>query len=539
MKRLRALGARWPWLGHALDVNDRVGEVNGGSVASSVTLTVFVSLFPLALAMIAVVGFLAHGNANIPHRIISGLSLKGSAATTVRNAIVTAQRSRKTASVVGFVGLLWSGLGVTTAIGMAVRTPWQVKAPGLRSRLHGLLWLLGAVVLGGGSVALGALLRVLPSSLAVVGTIGLIVIGVVVEVGFFLWTFWIFGDRRAGWKAMLPGAIVGAVGFEVLKLGATLYLPRLIANSSSLYGPLGVVFAILAWLALFARLLVYASAVNAVRFERANGTVTLHIEAPRFDGPQLRSDADRGGAIVADTAKRLTTARAGPARARVSPQAPVLGPSPGRLLGNTTVKRAPPPGGSSITTLPSCWATMRATMASPRPAPPSSRLRASSSRVNRSNTRVRSAGGMPGPSSTTTRVTSRSSSVTAKRITDRAWRAALVAKFSTSWPSWSPSPTTWPPDTPLESISSVVVRRSAGGLAEHDLVEVHRAPAGHRRAALAGQFEQLVGHRLQPPQGREHLGPVSRRDRGARLRSTRAGPAYLRSGCAARGWRRR
>ena len=35
-------------------------------------------------------------------------------------------------------------------------------------------------------------------------------------------------------------------------------------RQSSLYGPLGVVFAILAWLALFARLLVYATTLNAV-----------------------------------------------------------------------------------------------------------------------------------------------------------------------------------------------------------------------------------------------------------------------------------
>jgi membrane protein len=287
-------------LGHVLDVNQRVGEVNGGSVASSVTLTVFVSLFPLALAGIAVVGFLAHGNADIPHRIIHGLSLTGSAATTVRNAIATAQRSRKAASIVGFLGLLWSGLGVTTAIGMAVRTPWQVKTAGLRSRLDGLLWLLGAIVIGGAAVALGTLLRFLPHAVAVLAGIGVVLVGLMVEVGFFLWTFWMLGDRRPGWRALLPGSIVGAVGFEALKLGATLYLPRLIANSSSLYGPLGVVFAILAWLALFARLIVFASAENAVRYERNAGTVTLPILAPCLPG-DAPERADRGGAAVART----------------------------------------------------------------------------------------------------------------------------------------------------------------------------------------------------------------------------------------------
>ena len=300
MDRLRALGKRWPWLGQVLDVNERVGEVNGGSVASSVTLTVFVSLFPLALAAIAVVGFLAAGDNDVPKRIIDALSLKGQAATTVRDAIAHAQQSRKAASIVGFVGLVWSGLGVTTAVALAVRTPWQVKVAGLRSRLDGLLWILGAVLLGGGAVALGAVLRVLPDAIpAAVSSIVVIALGLAVETGFFLWTFWILGDRRVGWRAMVPGALLGAVGFEALKLGATLYLPRLIANSSSLYGPLGVVFAILAWLALFARLTVFASTLNAVRYERANGTITLEVQAPHVPSDLVPVRADRGGAVVA------------------------------------------------------------------------------------------------------------------------------------------------------------------------------------------------------------------------------------------------
>ncbi len=39
-------------------------------------------------------------------------------------------------------------------------------------------------------------------------------------------------------------------------------------------------FAILAWLALFARLVVYASALNVVRHEARYGTVTVEVRAP-------------------------------------------------------------------------------------------------------------------------------------------------------------------------------------------------------------------------------------------------------------------
>jgi membrane protein len=265
-------------------------------VASSVTLTFFVSLFPLALAAIAVVGFLAAGDGDVADRIVDNLSLTGSAADTVRDAIDKAAESRRAASIVGFVGLLWSGLGVTNAVALAVRAPWQMKLDGIRTRLDGLVWLLGAILLGGASMALGWALNVVPDVASPLLAIVVILVGIAVETAFFLWTFWSLGDRRAPLRALLPGALVGAVGFEILKLGATLWLPRLIANSSSLYGPLGVVFAILAWLALFARLVVYASATNAVLHEGHEGTLALEIRAPKLDD-SVPLEADRGGAV--------------------------------------------------------------------------------------------------------------------------------------------------------------------------------------------------------------------------------------------------
>ena len=296
MDRLRRLGERWRWLGRVLDVHERVGEVNGGSVSSSVTLMFFVALFPLALAAIAIVGFLAAGDADVTEKIIDNLSLTGAAADLVTDAIETAADSRRAASIVGFVGLLWAGLGVTNAVALAVRAPWQLKAEGVVGRAKGIMWLLGSVLLGGAAAALGWLLNVLPDVARPLVSVLVILLGVLVEGSFFLWTFWALGDHRVPLRALVPGALVGAAGLEILKIGATVYLPRLIAGSSALYGPLGVVLAILAWFALFARLVVYASATNTVLYEARAGTVGLEIRAPKLDS-SVPLEADRGGAV--------------------------------------------------------------------------------------------------------------------------------------------------------------------------------------------------------------------------------------------------
>lgn len=298
MERLKALGERWRWLGTALEVQARVGETNGGSVASAATVQFFVALFPLILVAIAVLGFVTSNDSSVTGDIIDGLGLTGSASRTVQDAIETAQESRRAATVVGVLGLLWSGLGVTTAVSMAVRTPWQRKIEGIKTKGFGLIWLVVGALTLGGAIGAGALLNRTPEAVprGVVAA-GLILVGIALELGFFLWTFWILGDRRAGWKAFVPGAVVGALGLEVLKLVGTVLVPRMVASSSSLYGPIGIVFAIIAWLTIFSKLIVYASALNAVRYEEDNGFTTLEIRAPLFEG-EVPVEADRGGAVV-------------------------------------------------------------------------------------------------------------------------------------------------------------------------------------------------------------------------------------------------
>ena len=65
------------------------------------------------------------------------------------------------------------------------------------------------------------------------------------------------------------------------------------ASASALYGSLGVLFAILAWLLFFGRLLVYANTLNVVLWEQEHGTVTVELEVPK--APPIDDEATRSG----------------------------------------------------------------------------------------------------------------------------------------------------------------------------------------------------------------------------------------------------
>jgi membrane protein len=273
-------------------VHERVGAVGGGPLASSIALGGFLSLFPLLLVGVAVLGFVSAGETDFPSRVVDQLGLEGKAADQVVEIIDTAEQSRRAASVVGFIGLAWAGLGVAGALENALNATWQVKGRGITSRLVAVAWLVGAGLLFLGSMALGPLLNELPGPV----TVPAILAGFVLDVLLFVWMFVVLTNVGLPWRVHLPGAVVGGVGVELLKIIGAVYVPRLVASSSALYGSLGVVFAILAWLALTARLVVYAAAFNVVRYEREHGTVTVDIQVPHISG-QVPLEATRGGAV--------------------------------------------------------------------------------------------------------------------------------------------------------------------------------------------------------------------------------------------------
>ncbi len=286
-EKLDGLGERYKWFATVLAVQKRYGELNGNYLASSVTLSAFLSLFPLLLFAIAILGFFSANSPDLAGDVVERLGLAGDAADGITTAIETAERSRRAASVIGVAGLLWSGLGLIAAFQYAINAAWQVTGRGWRDKLTGVMWLGGATLLFLTSFATSTVIHWLPTFLAPLTTLA----GLSVNFALWLWTFKILATREVGWKALVPGAVVGALGFEVLKAVGAFYVPGAVASASALYGTLGVVFATLAWLLFFGRLVVYAAVVNVVRWEEDHGTVVLEMEAPRVH-PETTTPVD-------------------------------------------------------------------------------------------------------------------------------------------------------------------------------------------------------------------------------------------------------
>jgi uncharacterized BrkB/YihY/UPF0761 family membrane protein len=188
-------------------------------------------------------------------------------------------------------------MGVVHAILLAIVRAWKFKGGAILHKLKDFGWLIATGALVAITTAGTALIvGVLPGWVAPLMIIATVAINVVM----FWCTFALMGHQNVGWRPLLPGAVFAGIGLQVLTLAGAIIVPRSVASSSALYGSMGVVFAMLAWLFFFGRLLVYASTLNVVLYERQRGTVTLEVEAPRMPG-QVPLEGTRSGVIEAVT----------------------------------------------------------------------------------------------------------------------------------------------------------------------------------------------------------------------------------------------
>ena len=241
----------------------RYNEVNGRANAAAITLYGFLALFALCALAVAIAGFLSTGNDHVAEDIVSFLGVQGDAARTVTDAVETAQHSAKVASVVGIVGLVWVGSSFAVAIASAYNVAWGVPARVSRERLVGLGWLAGGAVL----LAIGSFVTAGFAALPALVAPLVLAVSLFVNTLLWLWTSWILPNRRVPWKALLPGALVGAVGLEVLKIAGVYVVPLLVKRSSAVYGTIGTVFALLAWLWVLGRLVVLVTLIESLEPE--------------------------------------------------------------------------------------------------------------------------------------------------------------------------------------------------------------------------------------------------------------------------------
>ncbi len=266
---------RHPWAGFPLGVLYKFLDDQGGYLAALITYYGFLSLFPLLLLLVTILGFVLEGDPSLQHRVVASALSQFPIIGTQISQDVGSVRGSAPALGVGIVGTLYGGLGVAQAGQNAMNTVWAVprhRRPNpitSRVRSLGLLAILGTgvivtTVLSGAAssgTAFGLHLGAAGKTLALAGSVA-------ANGALFTVAFRVLTARHVGIRVVLPGALVAAVGWQILQSVGTYYLGHTLKHAKETYGLFGIVLGLVGWIYLEALLVVLCAELNVVRERR-------------------------------------------------------------------------------------------------------------------------------------------------------------------------------------------------------------------------------------------------------------------------------
>jgi YihY family inner membrane protein len=273
-------------LAFPVGVVKKFGDDEGGKHAALLAYYAFMSLFPLLLLFVTLLGYALANDEALQQRVIDTVvSLFPVAGSQIRDSIRSIQGSG-IGLVIGLAGTLWGGLGITNSAQDAMNTVWAIPRrdrPNFWWRLArglGVLVLLAVGVFaatalaGAGALTGGILSRLLPLGGAVL--VNLLLLAVI---------FQLLVASRQPWRYLLPGSVVGAVGWSVLQALGAYIVGRQLEQANLVYGVFAIVIGRLSWLYLSAQLVLYAAEVNVVLARRFWPRSLLQ---PPLTGPDRR-----------------------------------------------------------------------------------------------------------------------------------------------------------------------------------------------------------------------------------------------------------
>jgi len=279
--RIRSWRATRPWLDHAIRAYDRNTEVLGTQLAGAITYFGFLSFFPLLALGFSVLGYISYiypsAQADVTRALEDAFpSLIGSGEGQIN--IQDIIDSRASAGIIALLGLAYAGMGFLDALRDGLRRVFatsDVKLSFVKKKLSDavVLVLLGLALLGSvvvTSLATAATTFALdqagldesPVAVALLKAIA-VAVALLADTVLFAIVFSRLPGAKLTWRQVRSGAVLAAVGFEVLKLLGTFLIGRVTQNP--LYATFGVVVGLLVWMNFVARLTIFAAAWTATQ----------------------------------------------------------------------------------------------------------------------------------------------------------------------------------------------------------------------------------------------------------------------------------
>jgi uncharacterized BrkB/YihY/UPF0761 family membrane protein len=253
----------------AFEIVDRDVEVGGGIISGALAYRLFIWLLPFALVLVAGLGIASDAASTTPEAAASSLGIAGLVTASIAEA--ASGQGRWYALLVGVPILLYATRSLLRALIGVHRLVWtDLRSAAPRPTVGGTLRLLGIIFLFMAVSVLAGAVR----SATFWGGLVLSLVLVVPYTGLWLLVSLRLPHRDAEWRWLLPGALLFAVGIELVHVVTAYFIAPLSLSKEGTYGALGIASALLLALYFGGRVIVAAAALNATLWDR-------HVRAER------------------------------------------------------------------------------------------------------------------------------------------------------------------------------------------------------------------------------------------------------------------
>jgi YihY family inner membrane protein len=243
----------------------------GSYLTALVTYYGFLSLFPLLLLLVTILGFALHGDPQLQARLLNSALSQFPVVGTQLRENVHASSGSGLALVAGIAGTLYGSLGAAQATQNALSRVWAIprneRPNPFSSRLRslGLILVLGlGVLVTTGLSALTTGAGSFGASLAVGVRVGGVLLAALTNIAMFLVAFRVLSARQISWPDLRLAAIVAGLGWQALQLLGTYLVSHALKGSRESYGVFGLVLGLMAWIYLLALVMVLANQISVV-----------------------------------------------------------------------------------------------------------------------------------------------------------------------------------------------------------------------------------------------------------------------------------
>jgi YihY family inner membrane protein len=249
----------------------KFGDDAGSALAALLTYYGFLSLFPLLLIMITVLGMVVSPatEQRIVHSTLAQFPIVGDQLAGPSG--ISALKAGSTpALILGLLWLTWGSLGVTQAAQRAMAEVWNVPGvirPGFVPRLGRSALFLCVLLLDVAAVSVLAGYATLGTH-ATVGRVAAVLVATGTNVLIYALAFRVLTPKSIGTRCLIPGAIAGGIAWTLLQYLGTLFVAHQLRNTSAIYGYFASVLGLIGFLFLAAQITLYAAEFNVVRERR-------------------------------------------------------------------------------------------------------------------------------------------------------------------------------------------------------------------------------------------------------------------------------